>query len=364
MRVPLFTGQSALVHAIPSPEVNMFSLDVSLKPNTSDADVLLVTSQQQMDHYIILLLQDGRLTLTVSFNGSTASLPHSVFIADNEWRVVSLAISNRFMELTVGEAPEQTRIPSSDIQFVFDGAVHLGGAALCGDRPCPLLMGSAGYVGCMRDLQINLVPLDIVSDALQGANVAQCPVAACSTVVCQNGGVCVGISSVNFTCDCLEGFGGRFCEVRLDVCSPSPCLFGGVCVANGTAFYCACALGRAGQRCEIGEVHTTPTSLCATPTSLCATPTSLCATPTSLCVTQYTHITSCHTHIICAMPTSFMPHPHHLCHTHIIRAIPTSFVPHPHHLCDTHIICATPTSFVPHPHHSCHTHIICVTPTS
>ena len=261
VRVPFFAGLSALVHAIPSPEVNVFSLDVSLKPNTSDGDVLLVTSNQQKNYYIILQLQDGRLTLTISFNGSTVSLSHPTFIADNEWRVVSLAASNRFLELTVAEVSQQASIPNGDIQFAFDGVVHLGGAALCDELPCPVGTGSTGYVGCMRDLQINVVPLDIVSDALQGADVVQCPVAVCSTVVCQNGGVCMGMDLVNFTCDCLGGFGGRFCEVRLDACSPSPCLFGGVCLANGSTFYCSCALGRPGRRCELGEVCTTPTAL-------------------------------------------------------------------------------------------------------
>ena len=298
--MPFFTGQSALVHAIPSPEVNLFSLDVSLKPNTSNADVLLVTSHQLMDHYIILQLQDGRSTLMVSFNGSTSSLSHPAFIADNEWRVVSLAVSNRFMELTVAEASEQTSIPDGGIQFVFDGAVHLGGAALCGDGPCPVRMGSTGYVGCMRDLQINVVPLDIVSDALQGADVLQCPVAACSAVVCQNGGVCVGVSSVNFTCDCLEGFGGQFCEVRLDVCSPSPCLFGGVCVANGSTFYCSCPLGRAGRRCEIGEACT-HTHYFLLHQHLCHTHVTLCHTHVTLC---HTHFTFCHTHITLSHTTA------------------------------------------------------------
>lgn len=334
MQVPYFAGQSALVHAIPSPVANVFSLDVSLKPNASDAEVLLVTSRQQMNHYIILRLQDGRLTLTVSFNGSTTSLPHPLFIADNEWRVVSLAVNNRFMELTVGDASEQTNTPSDpngDSQFVFDGAVHLGGAALCTVFPCPLLTSSAGYVGCMRDLQVNVIPLDIVADALQGADIAQCPVAACSTVVCQNGGVCMGITSVNFTCVCLEGFSGRFCEVRLDVCSPSPCLFGGVCAANGSTFYCACALGRAGRMCEIGKAGTTPTSLCATPTSVSAMSTSLSVT-----------------------------HTHHL----YLRNLRTSFHATPASVCITSSsFCGTPASLcnIPASCTLCHVHIICVT---
>ena len=278
----------------------MFSLDVSLKPNTSDAEVLLVTSRQQMNNYIILRLQNGRLTLTVSFNGSTASLFHSLFIADNEWRVVSLAVNNQFMELTVGNVSQQTNTPSSlnsNSQLVFDGAVHLGGTALCTVLPCPLLASSAGYVGCMRDLQVNVVPLDIVADALQGADIARCPVAACSTVVCENGGVCVGVTLVNFTCVCLEGFSGRFCEVQLDVCSPSPCLFGGVCAANGSTFYCACALGRAGRRCEIGEAGTTPTSICTTPTSLVPHPHHV-VSHICLCHAQTT-ISHCHMYIMC-----------------------------------------------------------------
>ena len=38
----------------------------------------------------------------------------------------------------------------------------------------------------------------------------------CITVVCQNGGTCLDAKD-SFTCNCVQGYGGKFCESMLDV---------------------------------------------------------------------------------------------------------------------------------------------------
>ena len=56
----------------------------------------------------------------------------------------------------------------------------------------------------------------------------------------------------NVTCQCGSEFGGRFCQVQKNPCSPNPCQEG-QCVARegGAGFRCLCPPLRSGERCEI-----------------------------------------------------------------------------------------------------------------
>jgi hypothetical protein len=79
----------------------------------------------------------------------------------------------------------------------------------------------------------------------------------CVDVVCQNGGSCMDEVN-NFTCLCLPGYEGRHCQVQPNPCFPSPCLFGGQCSLNVSGFYCTCPIGRGGRLCEEAINVTTP----------------------------------------------------------------------------------------------------------
>jgi len=55
-----------------------------------------------------------------------------------------------------------------------------------------------------------------------------------------------------FFCQCNEGFIGGLCDLKLDPCTPDPCLNGGAClVIEGSSFRCNCTENFQGDRCEI-----------------------------------------------------------------------------------------------------------------
>ncbi|CAH3025002.1 unnamed protein product, partial [Porites evermanni] len=84
----------------------------------------------------------------------------------------------------------------------------------------------------------------------------------CVNHTCQNGGSCVD-SINNFTCNCLKGYTGSYCETGhcvinytsmflsdIDNCVHHTCLNGGSCVDGVNNYTCRCNAGFKGDRCE------------------------------------------------------------------------------------------------------------------
>lgn len=79
-------------------------------------------------------------------------------------------------------------------------------------------------------------------------------VSPCLSGPCQNNGTCVrnGLTQ-NYTCTCVPGFTGRFCEIDKDECSSGPCQNDGTCLDLINRFKCQCVAGYTGNQCEIDK---------------------------------------------------------------------------------------------------------------
>lgn len=67
---------------------------------------------------------------------------------------------------------------------------------------------------------------------------------------CFNGGTCVdGINT--FTCLCLPGFTGNYCQHDINECDSKPCLNGGTCQDSYGAYKCTCPHGYTGLNCQV-----------------------------------------------------------------------------------------------------------------
>ncbi|KAJ8041493.1 Hyalin [Holothuria leucospilota] len=73
----------------------------------------------------------------------------------------------------------------------------------------------------------------------------------CDSAPCLNGGTCFRLDSINFFCQCADGFSGITCEIEINPCDPAPCLNGGTCFPlDSTNFFCQCPTGFLGNICQ------------------------------------------------------------------------------------------------------------------
>ncbi|KAH9283513.1 Slit -like protein 2 protein [Echinococcus granulosus] len=68
---------------------------------------------------------------------------------------------------------------------------------------------------------------------------------------CQNDGVCVIQKPTGFKCVCPDGWGGNDCSKNLDDCEYNKCQNGGACVDQIGGYTCDCLHGFTGRYCEV-----------------------------------------------------------------------------------------------------------------
>ncbi|CAA15516.1 Abnormal pharyngeal pumping eat-20 [Caenorhabditis elegans] len=95
---------------------------------------------------------------------------------------------------------------------------------------------------------------------LGSANPPTLPPSPCANHECHNNGTCLVSQEGAATCLCRNGFTGDRCE--LDVCSSVPCQNGGVCRSNNGIAYCECPPAFTGLLCESAHTDESVAPIC------------------------------------------------------------------------------------------------------
>ncbi len=252
--VPSFSGQSYLAHSLPSNVDTSFEIDLTLLTSEPN-EVVIFTSHdtQETPDYILLTLEGGAAVFRFNLGSGLVTISSSVRIDDGAWHVVTVAREGEQGYLTVDGETTQGSSSGQFMELNTQIPLFIGGITDINFLPNDTMVNQ-GFVGCIRDLQIDGESIHVANDALYGISIEQCVEPICPFIACQNGGTCEETSNAaGFECICPDLYTGQFCETFIPVCEPNPCLFGGLCSQLGTTFTCLCPLERGGRLCEQGE---------------------------------------------------------------------------------------------------------------
>eukprot|EP00808_Paulinella_micropora_P016736 g83090.t1 len=78
----------------------------------------------------------------------------------------------------------------------------------------------------------------------------------CANNQCKNGATCVEKYN-NYSCNCVAGYSGTYCEIEINDCASNPCQ-NGVCIDLVNDFRCNCTAGYSGRYCQIDDDNCIP----------------------------------------------------------------------------------------------------------
>ena len=241
--LPSFSGGSYLVFELPSDISDITNIDIALRPNASEG-IIFYSSQLMNTRYISITLEGGIPVLRYDLGSGAAIISGDYRIDDDQWHLISVSRNDQYGELTVdNNATYVGTSPGDHIMLMSSGLIYIGGlGAAAAD--------GSGFLGCIREVQVNNVTFNLIEDNVEAADIGQCNTPACSYIQCLNGGTCVDQTMFSYTCQCTDGFVGQNCETSNFTCGPNSCMFGGICLALGNNYICQCPLGQAGRVCE------------------------------------------------------------------------------------------------------------------
>uniref|UniRef100_A0A673ZPH0 Protein eyes shut homolog n=1 Tax=Salmo trutta TaxID=8032 RepID=A0A673ZPH0_SALTR len=139
------------------------------------------------------------------------------------------------------------RQEESLFQPVALGPIFLGDVPSHRDQPAST-REVRGFVGCIRELQVNNKDIYIAGEALGGRNIHNCDTPVCQHLPCRNGGTCVS-DAEDWFCECPPLYSGRLCQFT--ACEWSPCGHGATCIPKShQEAVCLCPYGRQGLLCD------------------------------------------------------------------------------------------------------------------
>jgi len=109
-----------------------------------------------------------------------------------------------------------------------------------------------GFVGCISEISIRGIPLNITNSVIKSYGVSECVEnQPCRRQPCKNNGVCRNGLEGEYECSCTEDYTGINCEIYKDECYlNNPCKNDGICSTINNVASCSCPIGFVGKTCS------------------------------------------------------------------------------------------------------------------
>ncbi|CAG7838540.1 unnamed protein product [Allacma fusca] len=250
---PSFSGDSYLAYPTPVALKSM-KMAMKIKPET-DADGLLMYCSQTEEgngDYTALAIRDKYVEFQYDTGSGPAVIRSKRQVRPGEWLTISFERHLQEGKLQIEGDVSEGKSPGTTRGLNLKTPMYLGGYDKQRLQLNSNLRVSKGFAGCVAELAVSGMELDLVNSVLEGANVENCggSVHECSgSNPCQNNGKCRSNSTHEQYCECPYSYSGHHCEVH-DTCSSRPCKNGGICHAMEDTYKCACLMGFHGKDCQ------------------------------------------------------------------------------------------------------------------
>ncbi|KAG9351152.1 hypothetical protein JZ751_025042 [Albula glossodonta] len=238
--------------------------DISFSIRTRKRNAAIIHAEKGPE-FVTVSVQDSHLFLELLSreDSATLSLRSRGPISDGVWHSVVLSMafprshsSLWSVRLDNEEEPATSTAPAGNLDFLKGGmGILLGGMG-------PDAVWNLG--GCLSTVKVSGIALPYYAQSevslprpqeeqfvktTAKAVVNGCSGASvCSPSPCLNGGVCEDHFNL-FTCSCPSGWVGKHCEINTDTCASNPCIHGN-CSVRALAYECTCEAGYIGSNCE------------------------------------------------------------------------------------------------------------------
>ncbi|XP_058461407.1 uncharacterized protein LOC131436607 isoform X2 [Malaya genurostris] len=175
LQVPSFNGSSYLRFApLGDSCIIWFELKIIIKPLQEDG-LLLYSGHHEYGDYISLCLNMGYVEFTFDLGSGPATVRSEFPLSMNQWHVIKVSRTSRLAVLKIDQLPEvMTVSPNGFWHLSLPHSLYLGGVHNIHTLPMSL-RDKGSFAGCVQKVDINDRTISIISEALGGSNVENCP---------------------------------------------------------------------------------------------------------------------------------------------------------------------------------------------
>ncbi|GLG97429.1 Protocadherin-like wing polarity protein stan, partial [Gryllus bimaculatus] len=191
-QVPSFNGSSYLRYpGLAGSALSWLDVQITLKPTAPDGVILYNGRRSDgVGDFVAIYMSDGHLEFTFDLGTGAATIRSAKRAALGAWHELRLSRTGRLAVLQLDrEPPAQALAPGAFTQLSLPQSLYIGGVPNF-ELVSPKVRVRSSFVGCIQKVVVNGRPLQIVSAALGGVNVDNCP-HPCAAQPCGRGGQCV-----------------------------------------------------------------------------------------------------------------------------------------------------------------------------
>uniref|UniRef100_A0A182UFF4 Laminin G domain-containing protein n=1 Tax=Anopheles melas TaxID=34690 RepID=A0A182UFF4_9DIPT len=149
-------------------------LQIIIKPLLEDG-LLLYSGHHEYGDYISLCLNMGHVEFTYDLGSGPATVRSEFPLSMGQWHTIKVSRTSRLAVLKIDQLPEvMTVSPNGFWHLSLPHSLYLGGIHNVHTLPTSL-RDKGSFAGCIQKVDINDRTIAIISEALGGSNVENCP---------------------------------------------------------------------------------------------------------------------------------------------------------------------------------------------